>query len=107
MTSKPTSNATPKPTRCTMHDTIEFTRTSPDAGYDSYPFRCPRCGECFLCAHKLTHLQQHTTHTWAWTCPDGYVALATPTEPPAVSAVAARMSNAVAWLTHKTISRTK
>ena len=39
-----------------MHETVE-------QGY--YPYRCSRCGECFLCGHKLLGYE-------FWVCSDGY-----------------------------------
>jgi len=44
---------------CTMHETIEN-----ENGIDIYPYRCYRCGGCFLCEHKLIYPK------W-WVCADG------------------------------------
>ena len=35
---------------CSMCSTVEGTR---EAGIGVYPYRCHRCGRCFLCGHWL------------------------------------------------------
>lgn len=46
---------------CTMHEVTEFI---PNRGW-IYPYRCSRCGGCFLCQHDLVGYEY-------WICHDGY-----------------------------------
>jgi len=56
---------------CTLHDVIE-------GGWGGqprvYPYRCYRCGRCFVCAH--TQSGQHPTQQWI--CHDDGIVPATP-----------------------------
>lgn len=51
---------------CTMHAVIEN---------GVYPYRCVRCGSCFLCQHTA---HTHPDGTRCWICPDGAHFPATP-----------------------------
>lgn len=50
-------------TRCTVHNDVEG-----PAGRRIYPFRCHRCGECFICGHKLIFPREAGSY---WICADG------------------------------------
>lgn len=49
------------PAACTMHTVQELN----NEGQWVYPYRCSRCGGCFLCAHTLIDYAY-------WVCADGY-----------------------------------
>lgn len=51
----------PRPGPCTLHDVIER---------GVYPYRCHRCGKCFVCAHTQTTYQRGQL---AWVCADGCI----------------------------------
>ena len=46
--------------RCTLHDVVER---------GVYPYRCSRCGECFVCRHFLFFDEVGERHYWL--CRDG------------------------------------
>jgi hypothetical protein len=50
-----------KKTRCAVHDVIEIDADERPV----YPYRCSRCGGCFVCEHQLVG----RTH---WICRDGF-----------------------------------
>ena len=53
--------------RCTLHDVVER---------GVYPYRCHRCGECFVCKHTLVFIGQ--TGQRAWRCANGSIVPSTP-----------------------------